>query len=241
MVDYIVAALIAVSFIFGMIRGVVSQVMAVVGIGTAYFYAPEYGRQFGPMLQHELGCSRFVADKISTLLFALGIYISARLLGLIIDKLLTKRVQPLTKLNRLGGGFFGVVKCVAIVAVGFFFVGIVPTEYLRSWAPKILESRVFQFAEKHNPMGRQAMLDRMRNFTGAVSTSDKIRKLQSDPEAERILSRHQLNRALRDKDFIKKLQDGDYEQLRRTDNIEKLMQDEDLTRLLDRLSNEPTL
>lgn len=238
MVDYIVLGLIALAFIFGVIRGIVSQVMAILGIVLAYFLAPEWGHKISEVLKSELGCSRFMADKASVLLVGAGIYILVRLTGYAIEKLLLKKIGEFKKLNRIGGGIFGAIKCVAFLAVVFFFVALVPRDRVKGFAPKLLESRTYRLAAEYNPMVNQSMLERMRGLRSLAQSPTQLKKLQKDPDFKKVMERHQLKDALTDKRFIQSLEDGDYEQLKHTENVEKLMKDDDLVKLIDRLQKE---
>ncbi|MFH1016709.1 MAG: CvpA family protein [Pseudomonadota bacterium] len=235
LIDQIILALIVVAFIFGMIRGVVSQIMALLGLVGAYFLAPEWGRQFGPFVQGQLGCSRFMAEKASILIIGVTLYIVARLIGYGIEKLVVNRVKAFKKLNRIGGGVLGIAKCSAMVAIAFFFLTLVPIEKVKEWAPRVVESYTYRLAAEHNPMGRQAVIERMRTFRSIVQSPLKSKKLRENKDVERLLDRHELKNVLNDPRFIRSLNEGDFDRLQQSEEVEKLMRDDDLARLLDNL------
>ncbi len=235
LIDQIILGLIVVAFIFGVIRGVVSQIMALLGLVGAYFLAPEWGRHFGPFMQGELGCSRFMAEKASILIVGILIYIVARLIGYGIEKLMVDRVKAFKKLNRIGGGLLGAVKCTVMVAIAFFFLALVPVERMKEWAPRVVESYTYRLAAEHNPMGHQKVIERMRTFRAIVQSPLKSKKLREDKDLAHVLDRHELKNAFDDPRFVHSLREGDFDQLQQSEDIEKLMRDDDLARLLDRL------
>ncbi|HLG19809.1 MAG TPA: CvpA family protein [Bdellovibrionota bacterium] len=239
MVDYIVLALIFVSAVFGLIRGVVSQLMALVGLVAAYFLAPDWGRHLGGLVQEQLGCTRFMADRASIFLVGVGIYIACRLVGYGIEKLVVERVKEAKNLNRMGGAVLGAVKTMAMIAILFFFTALIPRDMVRTTVPKLLDSATYRLAAEYNPMGRQQVIERMRIFRSTVANSSKSERLAHDPEMRKLLTEHGLKNALDDERFVHSLKDGDFEKLRKYEQVEDLMKDEKLVDLLDHLNQQP--
>jgi hypothetical protein len=214
--------------------------MALTGLVAAYWLAPGWGRELGGVVQEQLGCTRFMADRASIFLVGVGIYLACRLLGYGVEKLVISRVKEAQKLNRVGGAFLGACKTTAMVGILFFFVTLIPREMVRSTVPKILQSVTYRLAAEYNPMGRQQVIERMRALRSTVSSSKKGGKLASDPEMQKLLARHGLGNALNDGRFVHTLKDGDFEQLQKYEHVENLMKDEKLVELLDQLDQEPS-
>src|SRR5882672_4950407 len=93
LVDSLALGFIALSVVFGLIRGIISQIMALAGIVGAYYFAPSWGPGLGSFAQKEMGCSRFMAEKMSIFVVGVVLYFAARLLGYGIEKLLVHRIK----------------------------------------------------------------------------------------------------------------------------------------------------
>ena len=240
MIDYIVLILIGLAAAFGLIRGIVSQVMALLGIVAAYFLAPGWGRTLGGAVQEQLGSSRFMADKASILLVGILIYLICRLAGYGFEKTVLNRVKEAKKLNRLGGAGLGAVKAIAFISIIFFFLALVPRQKVQATVPKLLKSKTYQLAARYNPMGRQDMLERMRTLRTSVKDPKTGRRLRNDPKIQALLKRHGMKDALGDKRFVKTLEEGDFENLRKFEKVEELMKDDQLVELLGKLDKQPS-
>jgi len=238
MIDGIVLGLILLSAIFGLLRGIVSQIMALIGLVAAYFLAAPWSYRVAAVVQTGLGCSRFMAEKASIFLVGVVIYIAFRLAGFGMEKLIVNRVRELWKLNRLGGAVLGAVKSTALIAVVFCFLALVPPSIMGSWFPKLFESRTYRLAARLNPMANQGWLDQMRRFRSTVVHPKRGLKIRGDQQMGELLARHGLESALNDRRFLEALEQGDYEGLRSNEQLEKLMSDAELTSLLSRLEHE---
>ncbi len=238
MIDQILCGLIIVAAIFGLIRGVVSQIMSLIGLAAAYFASPWVGANLGSWVQGQLGCSRFMAEKASIFLAGVLIYIACRLFGYGIEKFFVNRVKGLWKVNRIGGALLGGLKATAIIALSLFFLALIPVDLVRGWVPRMLESRAYRFAASHNPMGKQATLERMRQFRATMSDPKKMSKLKSSPDLNAILSEYQMKDALNDGRFVDSIRQGDYEQIQKVERVEELMNDEKLSQILTKLDRE---
>src|ERR1043166_2930750 len=128
-VDYIVFFFIAVAAFFGFVRGIVSQIMAILGLITSFLFAPSIGQLFGGFFQHHFGCSKFMGDKIATFLVGATIYLTARFIGFLTHRFFARHIEGYKKINRLGGALFGATKGVLLIMVIFFFIALIPREY----------------------------------------------------------------------------------------------------------------
>jgi uncharacterized membrane protein required for colicin V production len=238
-VDVVIVVLVLVAAVFGLIRGIISQIMGMAGLVAAYLFAPAGGKYAAVFVQHQLGCSKFMAGKVSILLIGVLIYIAFRLVGLLVEKLFVNRVKEFKSLNRLGGAALGAVKATVILAMMFCFLALVPREEVRAWFPKVLESRSYLLAAKYNPMGKQVVLERMRHFRTSIADPQEMERLKKSDKIGKILEQYELRGALNDKRFVEPLQQGDFDTLQKNEQIEKLMKDDQLTTLLDDLEKKP--
>jgi membrane protein required for colicin V production len=239
-IDVIVLIFVGLAAILGLVRGVVSQLMSIGGLAAAYLLAPSFGGGVvAGFVRHHLGCSKFMAGKVSILVVGLAIYLCFRLVGYGIEKLLVGRVGQLKSLNRTGGAALGALKAVAVVAIIFFFLALVPRENMRAWFPKIMESRTYQLAARYNPMGQQAVLERMRDFRTSVADPSRMEKLRNSDEIGKLLSRYDLKGALEDQRFVESVREGDFDRLAANEQVERLMRDDQLTSLLSGLQEQP--
>lgn len=235
LIDIIVLSLVGIAALFGMFRGIVSQVMSLAGIAAAYLLAPMVGQAMGGWVQHQLGSSRFIAEKASIFIVGVAIYVLFRLVGISVEKLVVNRVKEFQSLNRWGGAGLGAVKAVLLIMIIFSFVTLVPPIIVKAWVPKLMESQTYRFAAKHNPMLDQTMLKRMRRLRGSFQNPKIAEKLKSSKKARELLSKYELKGAFEDKRFIESLDKGDYEVLRQNEQLEALMRDDQLEELLEQL------
>ena len=129
----------------------------------------------------------------------------------------------------------GALKSAVIIAAVFFFIALVPFQMVKDHVPKLLESRAYQFAAQHNPMGSQSTLDQMRSFRETVMNPMKNKQFENNPEVAKLFERHQLKSVMRDERFVKAMEEGDYEQLQKIEHVEELMKDQELNQLLSEL------
>jgi uncharacterized membrane protein required for colicin V production len=238
-IDLVVLGVIGVAALFGLIRGIISQIMGLAGLVGAYLLAPAWGKLLVGPVQAHLGCSKFMAEKFGVFLVGFGIYLGFRLVGFAIEKLFFSRIKEFKVLNRFGGAILGAAKAAVILAIVFFFVALVPKDDVHAWFPKLVESRSYQLAAKYNPMGKQAALERMRRLRTSMTDPKQIERLQRSDEIEKILSRYELKGVLSDQQFMDSIRNGDYDALQKNEQVEKLMKDKELTDLLEKLEKEP--
>ena len=73
----------------------------------------------------------------------------------------------------------------------------------------------------------------------SIMDPKKRKALTANPELQELLSRHELRSALSDKKFMKAVEQGDFDHLRKNEKVEELMQDDQLTTLLAQLDQAP--
>lgn len=148
-IDLILVGFIVLIAILGFIRGVVSQAMSVVGLIAAYVFSAQLSEFAVDRIAQEMGSTQSYARPFAILWAAILIYIGCRLVGFGIEKLLVNQSDSLKALNRIGGGFLGAIKGCLILMIGFYILRLVPQEKLEAHAPKIPQSRMYQFLAKN--------------------------------------------------------------------------------------------
>lgn len=163
MIDVFFLLVIGVFVVLGMFRGVVSQVSSIVGIVGVFLFSSSLGQMLAQILGQSLGTSQTIARPLSLFLASIAIYTVIRLLGVLIEKSFVNQMTELKAMNRLGGGLLGSLKAICLVFILLFFVNLVPERNIRSWAPKLLESRFYQVASTYNPLGKDDVITRIKS------------------------------------------------------------------------------
>ncbi|MEZ4704920.1 MAG: CvpA family protein [Bdellovibrionota bacterium] len=161
MIDAFLLGLVAVFVVLGILRGVVSQVASMVAMVGVFLFSTTASAPIMTLLQKHLGTSASVASPLSLFLSATLIYSMIRLVGFFLEKVFVNHMAELKMANRVGGGFLGMLKAFGLIFITLFFVNLVPEKTLAEWAPKLFESKMYQIASKHNPLGKKDLLDRM--------------------------------------------------------------------------------
>lgn len=149
-IDIILVAFIALIAIFGFIRGVISQAMSIVGLVAAYFYSAQVSEHMVAKLASIMGSTQTYARPFSVLWAAILIYIGCRLVGFGVEKLMVDRSDSLKSINRFGGAFLGAIKGCLILLIAFYILRLVPQNQMEAHAPKVLQSRMYQFFAKND-------------------------------------------------------------------------------------------
>ncbi len=131
--------------IFGFIRGVVSQAMGIAGLVAAYFFAAPLSVHIVGKIAQGMGSTEAYAKPFAVLWSAVLIYIGCRLVGFAIEKIFVNQSGSLKGLNRIGGGFLGAIKGCMILMIAFYILRLVPKETLEAHAPKIPQSKMYQY------------------------------------------------------------------------------------------------
>ncbi|MEZ4845512.1 MAG: CvpA family protein [Bdellovibrionota bacterium] len=148
-IDIILVAFIGTIAIFGMIRGVVSQAMSITGLAAAYFFSAQLSDHIVAKIASVMGSSEVYARPFAVLWAAILIYIGCRLIGFGIEKLLVDQSDSLKAMNRIGGGVLGAIKGILILILAFYILRLVPQNQMESHAPKVLQSKMYQFFSKN--------------------------------------------------------------------------------------------
>ena len=131
LIDGVVALVIVISALLAYGRGLVRELMAIVGWIVAAIVAFMFAPQVEPLVREVPVIGEFIADSCE--LSIIGAFAAVFAVALIVVSLFTPLFSGVVQRSALGGidqglGFlFGVVRGVLLVAVGFFVYNIVVT------------------------------------------------------------------------------------------------------------------
>ncbi len=109
--DYILIGILVFFAFLGLIRGLVSQLFSILGLVAGFLAARAY---YGKLAVY-LGLQKYVGGFSAFLLIFIAGFICARLLGLLVEKLM--KTMKLSLFNRVCGFLLGLLKGFAICAL----------------------------------------------------------------------------------------------------------------------------
>lgn len=119
--DYAVLTIIGLSVIFSVMRGMVREVLAILGWLAAFYVGRTYTNQLLPMMPADIP-SESLRVLAAFLVLFLATLLLASLLGIAISAIINK--IGLGWLNRLLGALFGIVRGLVIVCILVFLAGL---------------------------------------------------------------------------------------------------------------------
>lgn len=131
--DWIIGAVVLVSVLVGLLRGVTREIVSlagwVLGLVLAFFFAQQVGATL-PLEPLEL------RTMIGGLLILAGVLILAALLGAVLRALLA--AVRLSTLDRMLGGLFGLARAVLVLGVAVLLAGGSPVPKAGWWKESLL-------------------------------------------------------------------------------------------------------
>lgn len=119
--DYAVLTIIGLSVIFSVMRGMVREVLAILGWLAAFYVARTYTNQLLPMMPADIP-SESLRVLAAFLVLFLATLLLASLLGIALSAIISK--IGLGWLNRMLGALFGIVRGLVIVCILVFLAGL---------------------------------------------------------------------------------------------------------------------
>ena len=119
--DYAVLTIVGLSIIFSVMRGMVRELLVILGWVAAFYVGTTYTNQLLPMMPADIPTESLRILAAFLVLF-LATLLLATLLGIALSAVVKK--IGLGWLNRLLGAFFGVVRGLLIVCVLVFLAGL---------------------------------------------------------------------------------------------------------------------
>ncbi|MDM4765013.1 CvpA family protein [Pelomonas sp. SE-A7] len=133
--DWILLALLAVSVGVGLWRGLVFEILSIVGWFVAYFAAPHvspYIAQWLPEQRLSPATLQVCAFLLAFLLVLLVWSLGAKLVRLLIQ------ATPLSLIDRVGGAGFGVLRGLLFALLVVLLVGLTPVRETPPWQDSVL-------------------------------------------------------------------------------------------------------
>jgi membrane protein required for colicin V production len=131
--DWIIGAVVLVSVLVGLLRGVTREIVSlagwVLGLVLAFFFAEQVGATL-PIEPPEIG------TMIGGLLILAGVLVLAALLGAVLRALLA--AVRLSTLDRLLGGLFGLARALLVLSVAVLLAGGTPVPKAGWWKESLL-------------------------------------------------------------------------------------------------------
>jgi|SRR5574344_1201368 membrane protein required for colicin V production len=115
--DFIILAVLITGFVMGLIKGVIKQAFALGGLLCGLIIGSLVYKPVSVFLQNAVKMSDNVAQVVAFLLILLAVPIAFLILGNLLSRFV--KVAKLEVIDRIGGGFFGLVKYFLIM--GLFF------------------------------------------------------------------------------------------------------------------------
>lgn len=157
-IDIVISAVILLSFLFGLLRGLVKEVLSLVTWIAALVVARVYSGNFAPLLE-----STFEGETTRLVSAFVMLFLATLVVGAVVNHLMARLISfvGLKLTDRLLGGAFGVARGGLIVMLGIFLAGNFFSETL-DWQ----ESRLI-------PYGRQA-IEWSRMFIDDLSETENL-------------------------------------------------------------------
>jgi len=138
-IDYSIIGLISISILMGIIRGFVREAMSlltwIAAIFIAFVFCEPLGAQFTSI---SMPLIRYV---LAGVLLVLGTLITGGIIGHLVAKLV--KLSGFGIPDRVLGTFFGVARALALVAIGIYFIELLPVKNMPLWKESKL---VFKFS-----------------------------------------------------------------------------------------------
>lgn len=133
--DYVVLFVLAASVVISMLRGLVKEILSVLGWIAAFVLANAYGAAFAPMLPSMIP-GEALRLMVAFLVLFIGVRILAGLLALAIDAAV--KASGLSLADRGLGGLFGLARGIVIVLAGVMLAGMTDLPKQAFWKDALL-------------------------------------------------------------------------------------------------------
>jgi membrane protein required for colicin V production len=137
--DYVVLVIIGLSIIVSMMRGLLAEILSIMGWFVAFFVARTYSGQLAPMMPDELPTESLRVLASFVVLF-LATFLVTSLLAIALTSIFKK--VGLGWLNRLLGGFFGLARGLLIVCIIVFLAGLTNVPKDERWRNAMFSSPI---------------------------------------------------------------------------------------------------
>ena len=129
-VDWILLAVLGLSLLLGLWRGIVQEVLSLVGWVAAFYVSQMYARMAAAWLPME-GSSQMLRYAAGFVVVFVAVLIATVLVSWVVKKLVS--AVGLGPLDRLLGSLFGLMRGVVILLAVTVFVGMTPMRETEAW------------------------------------------------------------------------------------------------------------
>ncbi len=159
--DFVICAVLLVSTVVGVSRGVVREILAIVGWGIAIFLALKFAPELGQKIPLE-SMGVYVRTAIAGILIVVLTLFACGLFGKLCAKLLA--AASISFEDRAIGSVFGFVRGILIVCAAVFLLGMTSAVRTGQWRNSVLIvpcENIIDFAMPYMP---QTITDMRRKF-----------------------------------------------------------------------------
>ena len=146
--DWILVAVVALSVLLGLARGVVRELLALAGWVVALLLALAFAKALGAWLPLE-PMAPAVRTALAALLIAVGSLIVAALVGAVLRSLMV--AVKLSTEDRLMGGIFGLLRGLLVVATLVLFAGLSAAPAQAWWRESLFLPRLQALVQSLQP------------------------------------------------------------------------------------------
>ncbi len=204
-VDIVILAILVLFFITGMRRGLIRQVLDILGIVIAFIGAFYLARYLAAYFQESIELNYSVSLVIAAVVIFIGILLLFHALGLLFQKV--AEITIFGSVDRVGGGLFGAFKGVLLVSLLLVVALNIPlpdkahrelrTRPLSSMIYPVLPS-LFDLVFSHSPSGLD--FDSIMSPRRGKEALDTLDEKKKEGEKSVKTRKEQLEKALEDLD-----------------------------------------
>ena len=129
-VDWILLAVLGASFLLGLWRGIVQELLSLAGWVAAFYLAQMYAPQTAAWLPME-GSSQMLRYAAGFVVTFIAVLVATALISWVVKKMVS--AVGLGSLDRLLGSFFGLMRGVVILLAATVLVGMTPMRESDAW------------------------------------------------------------------------------------------------------------
>ncbi len=148
-VDWILLAVLGLSLLLGMWRGIVQEVLSLVGWVAAFYVSQMYAPLAAAWLPME-GSSQMLRYAAGFVVVFVAVLVATVLVSWVVKKLVS--AVGLGPLDRLLGSLFGLMRGVVILLAVTVFVGMTPMRETEAWKQAQVGRCLQQFLHVWNPV-----------------------------------------------------------------------------------------
>ncbi|MEZ4818510.1 MAG: CvpA family protein [Bdellovibrionota bacterium] len=198
MFDLVVVSIFLFFAISGFLKGIVSQFATIAGIILAFVFANAAAPIVSMAAAKLLGTSENTSRLIAPMIAGISIYFAVVLIGKVFEHQLVNKISGLKSMNRLGGAALSMLKGAVILMVLLFFLHFIPAKLVDAWAPKLYQSQTYQFSLRHNPLGREDIVQRFKNYRDQKKALEEAKpeKEKKKKPMEEVLGDYLMEQAM---------------------------------------------